>query len=81
VKQFPGRIAQVKEWHAVIKFQITVIGCYSQLAQVVFEFGKPHFLTPWILIVYGYFETRIGILGLSRKLNEIRAGGVPEVLV
>ena len=39
VQQFPCRIAEIEERGPVIVFQITVIGCYPQLTQLVFEFG------------------------------------------
>jgi hypothetical protein len=39
MKQFPGRIAQVKKRRAVVVFQVTVVGCYPQLPQTIIEFG------------------------------------------
>jgi hypothetical protein len=47
MKQFPGRITQVEKRRAVIEFQVMVVGCYPQLAQLVFESGQLHTLAPW----------------------------------
>jgi hypothetical protein len=50
MKQFPGRIAEVEERRAVVEFQVTVIGCYPQLAQFASEFGGLHELTPFSVL-------------------------------